>query len=231
MLFGLNYFAFPFVNDWEEDAFRLTTAGIITVVACIVVLITMALVLQPKEKRSQRFAIKQMVFSAAAMALATVTSAIKLFELPLGGSVTLFSMLFIVLVGYWYGPKTGIVTGFAYGLLQFLLDPVFYSIPQMIVDYPLAFGALGLSGFFSNKKHGLQIGYAAGVLGRLVFAYLSGLLFFASYAEGSGMGAPIYSLAYNGSYLGLEGGITLMALCIPALSNGLKYVKKMAVEA
>ena len=79
---------------------------------------------------------------------------IKLFHLPMGGSITLFSMLFIVLIGYWYGPEVGIMTSVAYGLLQFVIDPVFYSIPQLLVDYPLAFGALGLSGFFHDSKHG-----------------------------------------------------------------------------
>ena len=164
------------------------------------------------------------------MALAIVTSMLKIFELPFGGSITLFSMLFIVLIGYWYGPKAGLMTGFAYGLLQFVLDPIFYSIPQMFVDYPLAFGALGLSGFFSNKKYGLWIGYVVGILGRFVFSYLSGLLFFAAYAEGSGMSAPVYSLCYNGSYIGAEGIITLIVISIPPVTNGLKYIKKLTAE-
>lgn len=225
-----NFFAFPTVNDWEENVFQLTTPGIITVVVLIVALIALALILQPKERKNVRFTTKQLVFSAVALALAIVTSLLKVAEMPMGGSVTLFSMLFIVLIGYWYGPKAGLMTGFAYGLLQFLLEPVFYSIPQMIVDYPLAFGALGLSGFFSNKKHGLQIGYVAGVFGRFVFSFLSGLLFFASYAENAGMSAPIYSMAYNGSYLAAEGIVTLILLCIPAISNALRYVKRMATE-
>ncbi len=225
-----NFFAFPTVNSWEEDVFRLTTQGIIAAVVLMAALIALALLLQPKERKTKRYAAKQLVFSAMAMALAIVTSMIKLFEMPLGGSVTLLSMLFIVLIGFWYGPKAGIITGFAYGLLQFVLDPVFYSLPQMIVDYPLAFGALGLSGFFSGKKYGLQIGYAVGVLGRLAFAFLSGLLFFASYAEGTGMSAPVYSLVYNGSYLGMEGGITLVLLCMPAVSKGLASVRRMALD-
>ena len=225
-----NFFAFPTVNSWDEDVFQLTTQGIIAVVLLMVALIALALILQPKEKKGAHYSTKQLVFSAVAMALAMVTSMLKLFEMPLGGSVTLFSMLFIVLIGYWYGPKAGIMTGFAYGLLQFILDPVFYSVPQMIVDYPLAFGALGLSGFFSGKKYGLQIGYLVGVLGRLVFAFLSGLLFFAAYAEGTGMSAPVYSLAYNGSYLGMEGGITFVLLFVPAVSKGLGYVRKMALD-
>ena len=165
----MDFFAFPTINSWEEDVFQLTPAGIITVVILIAALIGLALLLQPKDIRSKKFSTRQLVFSSVAMALAIVTSMLKIFELPLGGSVTLFSMLFIVLIGYWYGPKAGLMTGFAYGLLQFVLDPVFYSIPQMIVDYPLAFGALGLSGFFSEKKYGLFLGYITGILGRFVF--------------------------------------------------------------
>ncbi len=222
------FFAFPTVNSWDENVFQLTPAGIITVVVLIALLIVLALILQPKEVKSRAFSTKQLVFSAIAMALALVTSMIKLFELPLGGSVTLLSMLFIVLIGYWYGPKAGLMTGFAYGLLQFIIEPVFYTIPQLIVDYPLAFGALGLSGFFSNRKHGLQLGYIAGILGRLVFAWLSGVIFFASYASSYNMSAPVYSLVYNGSYILAEGIITLIIISIPSVSKALAHVKQLA---
>ncbi len=108
--------------------------------------------------KSKGTAVKRLVFCAAGIALAMVTSFIKIYELPMGGSVTLLSMLFVTLIGYWYGARWGIITAIAYGLLQFIIDPYFYSLPQMLVDYPLAFGALGLSGFFSGKKYGLQIG-------------------------------------------------------------------------
>ena len=222
------FFAFPTVNSWDENVFQLTPAGIITVAVLIALLIVLALILQPKEVKSRAFSTKQLVFSAIAMALALVTSMIKLFELPLGGSVTLLSMLFIVLIGYWYGPKAGLMTGFAYGLLQFIIEPVFYTIPHLIVDYPLAFGALGLSGFFSNRKHGLQLGYIAGILGRLVFAWLSGVIFFASYASSYNMSAPVYSLVYNGSYIFAEGIITLIIISIPSVSKALAHVKQLA---
>lgn len=221
-------FAFSTTNSWDENVFQLTTTGIITVIVLILILIIFALILQPKERKSKTFSTKQLVFSAIAMALAIVTSMIKLFSMPLGGSVTLLSMLFITLIGYWYGSKAGLMTGFAYGLLQFVIEPVFYTIPQLIVDYPLAFGALGLSGFFSDKKHGLQIGYLVGILGRLVFAWLSGVIFFASYADGTGMSIPVYSLAYNGSYIFTEGIITLIIISIPSVSKALSHVKKIA---
>ena len=99
----------------------------------------------------QKMKTKYLVYAAVAIALAMVTSRIKLFSLPMGGEVTLLSMLFVVLVGYWYGPGPGFAAGAAYGLLQFVIEPYFFTIPQVIVDYPLAFGALGLSGFFHNS--------------------------------------------------------------------------------
>lgn len=173
---------------------------------------------------------KQLVFSAVALALASVASIIKPFSLPMGGSVTLFSMLFIVLIGYWYGPYVGLTAAVAYGLLQFIMGPYFYSIPQFFTDYPLAFGSLGLSGFFWKKKNGLIKGYIVGVLGRYFFAFLSGLLFFASYAKGSGMSAPIYSLVYNGSYLLTEGVITLIIISLPPVANALNKMKALAQE-
>lgn len=170
---------------------------------------------------------KKLVFSAMAIALALVTSYLKIIHLPMGGSVTLFSMFFICLIGYWYGPKVGIITGIAYGLLQFVIDPYVLSIPQVIIDYPLAFGALGLSGFFVNKKHGLQIGYIVGVLGRYFFAVLSGVIFFGMYAP-EGWNPIIYALAYNGSYLGAEGIITLVLLSLAPVANALGNIKVMA---
>lgn len=169
---------------------------------------------------------RKLVFSAVAVALAMITSMIKLIDMPMGGSVTLFSMLFITLIGYWYGAGTGILTGCAYGLLQFVIDPYILSIPQVLIDYPLAFGALGLAGLFHNRKFGLQIGYLIGVIGRFVFAILSGVIFFADYAP-EGMNPFVYSFLYNGSYLGAEAIITVIILALPPVAKALANVKTM----
>lgn len=224
------FFASPTVNSWDENVFQLTTTGIITVIVLMVLLILTAILLRQKKAHSVKVATKQLVFSGVAMALAIVTSEIKFARLPMGGSITLFSMLFIVLIGYWYGAKAGLLTGFAYGLLQFVLDPVFYSPIQLLVDYPLAFGALGLSGFFSGKKHGLLLGYIAGVIGRYFFAVLSGVVFFAHYAP-DGTPAMIYSLTYNATYIVPEAVVTLVLLAIPAVAKAMQRVKIMATEA
>lgn len=226
-----NFFAKP-TDVWGDDAVKLTTAGIFTIIAVIAVLIIIALLVhrrQSKEKEATaKLTTKQLVFSSAAIALAVITSMIKLFELPWGGSVTLLSMLFIVLIANWYGPYVGIMTGTAYGLLQFVMEPIFYTIPQMLIDYPLAFGALGLAGIFWKKKNGLIIGYLVGVLGRYVFAILSGVIFFAEYAW-DGWNPTLYSMAYNGSYLALEAAITIVVIALPPVAKALKQIKQMTV--
>lgn len=167
---------------------------------------------------------KKLVFSAAGIALGMVTSYIRIWKMPMGGSITLLSMLFICLIGYWYGPKYGLLTGFSYGILQFIVDPYMLSLPQVILDYPLAFGALGLSGFFTDKKYGLQIGYAVGVAGRFVCSLLSGVIFFASYAPES-MNPWVYSALYQGSYLGTEAVLTLIVISLPPVTKALNRVK------
>ena len=172
-------------------------------------------------------ATKKLVFSAMGIALALVTSYLKLWNMPMGGSVTLLSMLFISLIGYWFGAKYGIVTGAAFGLLQFIINPYMLSVPQVLLDYPLAFGALGLSGFFKNHRYGLRIGYIVGVFGRFIFSTLSGVIFFASYAP-EGMNPWVYSIVYQGSYLGAEALLTLAIISLPPVMKALKMVKIQA---
>ena len=222
----MSLFATKLVDDYGGTTYNLTGRGYGALVALMLLLLILACYITGGKTK---FKTKHLVFSAAAMALAMITSFLKLFEAPMGGSVTLFSMLFICCIGYWYGLRTGIMTGVAYGLLQLISDPYIISLPQMITDYLLAFGALGLSGIFCNKKNGLVKGYIVGVLGRYLFAFLSGLIFFGMYAEGSGMSASVYSLAYNGSYLGCEAAITLIVLAIPAVNRAFAKVKEMAV--
>lgn len=171
---------------------------------------------------------KQLATSGLAIALAIVISiVIKLPSLPNGGSVTLFSMLIISLVGYWYGLAAGMATAITYGILQFLIEPFFIHPMQVLLDYPLAFGALGLSGFFSNRKNGLVWGYIAGVLGRLLFHEVSGLIFYTTYATGmrENLAIIIGVLFYNASYVLTEGGLTLALLSIPSVRRMLERLR------
>lgn len=178
---------------------------------------------------SQKFivTVKQLAFCAMAIALGTILSNIKLYDFPWGGSITLLSMLIICLPGYWFGLGAGLLTGVAYGVLQLLVDPyVLYPI-QVVVDYLLAFGALGLSGLFAGSKHGLIKGYIAAILGRYVFAVISGWIFFGAYAW-EGWNPFVYSLVYNGIYIFAEAAITLIILAIPAIGKMFGQLKNMA---
>ena len=211
-----------------EDGYLLTTAGYAAFIILLAAALIGAVVLaKKKEKKEKKFSTRRLVFCAMAVALAMVTAVLKIFSFPFGGSITLFSMLFASLAGYFYGPATGILTGAAYGILQLIIEPYIYFPIQVLVDYPLAFGALGLSGFFCNAKHGLIKGYVAGILGRYVFAVLSGWLFFGAYAW-EGWDPLPYSLVYNGIYIFAEGILTVIILLIPAVSKGIKRMKVLA---
>ncbi len=226
----MSFFAKEIMDEEWGNYFELTGAGYGILIACMVALLLAACFLSGKTKEGKKIKLgtKQLVFSSMAMALAMVTSMIKLVDMPMGGSVTLFSMFFICLIGYWYGLKGGLMTAVAYGFLQLIVDPYIISIPQMLTDYIFAFGALGLSGIFSKSRYGLLKGYVAGVLGRYFFTFLSGMIFFGSYASSYNMTAPVYSLVYNGSYIGLEALFTLMLAALPPVSRGLDRVRKMA---
>lgn len=216
-----------FVSNVEGELL-LTQAGKIATAVILAVLLAAAVILAVKRgDKKKSMGTRQLVFCAMAMALATVTSMMKVFSFPFGGSVTLCSMLFISLIGYIYGPGTGILTGLAYGVLQFLIEPYIYSPMQVLVDYPLAFGALGLSGFFANAKFGLVKGYLLGVVGRYIFAVISGWIFFGEYAW-EGWNALPYSMVYNACYIFAEAAVTVIILMIPAVSKALARVKVMA---
>ena len=224
----MSFFATEVTDEWGTS-YQLTTAGFtVLVIAMIAVLLIGCAIFGGKKK----FSTRQLAFSAMAIALAFATSFLKIIHMPMGGSVTLFSMLFIVLIGYWYGLGAGLTAATAYGILQLVIDPYIISVPQMLVDYVFAFGALGLSGIFSKSKfkYNLVLCYISGVLGRYFFAFLSGWIFFATYTPEFFNSAVVYSLAYNGAYLGLEALITLILLALPPVNKALAYVKTLAVK-
>lgn len=210
----------------------LTDAGYALTIVAGIILFLAASYFAGKHSAKKRMSTKQLVFCAAAMALAFITSYIKIWNMPWGGSVTLCSMLFIVLVANWYGAGTGIFVGLAYGILQFIQEPYVLSFFQVCCDYILAFAALGVAGFFAKKKHGLLKGYIAAVLARGAFHALGGYLYWMDYMPENFPQSlkSIYPIAYNYSYLLAEAVITIVLISIPAVAKGLNRVKQNAVE-
>ena len=210
----------------------LTTAGYAVCIVIGAALFIAALIFAGRVSDKKRMGTKQLVFCAMAMALAFITSYIKIFNMPWGGSVTLCSMLFIVLVGNWYGPKTGVLVGLVYGILQFIQEPYVLSFFQVCCDYVLAFAALGVAGFFAKSKNGLIKGYIAAVIARGAFHALGGYLYWMDYMPENFPRAlsSVYPILYNYSFLLAEGLITVIIICIPAVVKGLNRVKRIALE-
>lgn len=210
----------------------LTSAGYITCIAVGIAVFALAIFFAGKSSGKKRIATKQLVFCGIAMALAFITSYMKIFEMPWGGSVTLCSMLFIVLIANWYGVKAGILVGLAYSVLQFIQEPFVLSFFQVCCDYFLAFAALGVAGFFAGSSNGLVKGYIAAVFARGAFHALGGYLYWMSYMPENFPQSlkSIYPIAYNYSYLLTEGVITIILISIPAVAKALNQVKRMALS-
>ncbi len=174
--------------------------------------------------------IQNLTLGGIMVALATVLSFLKAFDLPYGGSVTLCSMLPIMFYGYRCGPKWGVAAGFVFSVLQLLfgLDDLkgisaLMVVGSILLDYLAAFTVLGLAGMFRGRLKRDSAAFTLGCLvtGLLRYAcsFLSGWLLWAQFmsmgdmqdfialfipglagASGTAL-AVAYSLIYNGSYM------------------------------
>ncbi len=147
---------------------------------------------------------------AVIIAMAVVCSFIKVWEMPQGGSVSL-TMIPILFIAQKRGPLTGIIAGSIYGVLSALISGVLYHPASLLLDYILAFGALGIAGFFKSSTTNIVIGSTLGVGGRFISSLISGAVLFAEYAP-DGQNPWIYSLIYQATYLIPELIISLTVL-------------------
>ena len=226
-----------FVASEEGGAwYSLTRSGTVTlIVLSLILLVAIGFGKNGSEKERQKvFNVKQLTFSGIAIALSFVLSYVKLLHMPWGGSVTLCSMLFVSLIGYWYGIEAGLTAGFIYGILQFIqgggsyiLDPL-----QTCLDYFLAFTALGLTGCFRKlKKFPFETGYIVAVLARGALHSIGGYLYWMDYMPDNfpERFSAVYPIAYNYAYLIPEMIITLIVISLPPVKKALARVKSMAV--
>lgn len=202
-----------FMSGEVLQSFFESVLGQITTVAVIFLLLI--LVMRTNEKKND---VSVLVKTAILLAIAFVLNHITLYRMPQGGSVTAFSMFAIFLVSYLFGPRQGVLAGMAYGLIDLVLAPYVIHPMQIFMDYPLAFGALGIGGLLRNQKHGMIAGYLVGVLGRYLVVVLSGIIFWGEYAA-EGFNAVSWSFFYNMTYILPEAIVTVAILMIPQLRN------------
>jgi len=167
------------------------------------------------------------------LALAVVLGTLKLWQMPQGGSVSL-GMLPIFVLALRRGPLVGTAAGALSGVLALIVEPPFIVHPiQFLLDYPLASAAVGLAGVTASVWHrsvtkskgtggryasvvrGLYMavipGIALGSILRYVLHVISGVVYFAEYAEGQPVLA--YSAAYN-SYVLVSAVLCAVAACL-----------------
>lgn len=179
------------------------------------------ILLSGKQKKTDT---KVLVVSAVLIALSIALNQIVLFRMPQGGSITAFSMLPVIVCGYLFGVRRGMMAGMCVGFLDLMFNPYVIHPLQMILDYPMAFGALGFAGLVSNKKFGLPLGLLIGVFGRYLCATLSGVVFFGEYTP-EGFPVLLWSLYYNLTYLGVEGLLALVVVSLPTVGSMMKRIK------
>lgn len=168
-----------------------------------------------------------LVECAILIAMAFVLGFIKIIDMPYGGSVTAASMVPVIIAGYRHGLKWGVITGFAYSLLQLLtgLESVSYAtsstaaVAIIMLDYIVAFTVLGLLGIFKRNKHQtsvLILGSFAVCFLRFICHVITGCTVWAGVSIPTADGA-VYSLIYNAAYMIPETVVTVYVIAL--LSN------------
>lgn len=217
----------PTKSDESEKYKPLSNWGIYGFSVLLVVSVAVLTIIFSKNEEEQS-STKSIAYAGICIALSFGLSFIKLFSLPQGGSITLGSMLPVLIYSYLCGAKKGIMVGIIYGALQFIQSPQLYHPMQVILDYPIAFGVLGLCGItkdFKIKRDLVKfiIGCVIAVTFRYCSHFLSGYYVFSSWAM-EGYSALTWSLVYN-LYVIVELAVVL-ALSVPLFSSK-GFVKAM----
>jgi thiamine transporter len=145
-----------------------------------------------------RILAEMVVFIALANVLYLISKFyLPFLHLPQGGSITIASMVPLLWFALRRGLRWGVEAGIVYGLVHMAIFGEIYHPIQILLDYPLAFGALGLAGAF--QKHSV-FGVEVAMLGRFICHFISGVVFFGQYAW-KGWNVIAYSAAYNATYL------------------------------
>lgn len=149
--------------------------------------------------------IQMLVEIAVMVAFAFVLSLFRVGRLPQGGSISL-QMLPIFVIALKWGGVSGVVAGLLFSGVKLINDPTIVHPMQAILDYPLAFAAIGVAGFLKEKPLAAIV---VGGMSRFFFHFLAGVVFFGAYAP-EGQSVLAYSIIYNMTYMGPEILIALL---------------------
>lgn len=200
-------FTLPTITDWISDTvehyFAPLNSAVYYILTAVLVLAIIALGLTFGKDEGTASETKNLAYAGVCIALSFALSYVKFFSVPGGGSATLASMLPLMLYAYIFGARKGLFAGVIYGVLQFIQNPSVYEPMQVLIDYPIAFSALGLAGIAKNfrfLKGNMIAEFVVGMTIACLFRYfahvISGYFVFYVYAP-EGMNFLAYSLLAN----------------------------------
>ena len=209
-----------------ESDYKPESPIIYYVLTAVLVAIMSGIILIFGKKQGKTHSTRSITYAAVCIALSYAFSYIKFFSMPQGGSITFASLLPLMIYAYMFGVRKGVACGIVYGLMQFLQSPQAYEPIQILIDYPIAFGFIGIAGTFrgmfgkSNAHRLLEfsVGATVAVLFRYFSHILSGACVFYSWMPDTYTNPWIYSIAYN-SYVLVDLAIALFAGIFILLSN------------
>lgn len=221
----------PTVDEWYEP---INNQGALFIILTLILTAAIAVIALMGDKQAD-FDTKALSYGAVCVALSFALSYVKFFSMPQGGSVTFASLLPLALYSYMFGTRRGVIVGVVYGLMQFVQSPQFYQPVQVLIDYPIAFGAIGVAGIarkFAFLKGNVIaefcVGTAIAVALRYLAHTLSGYFVFYSWAPiDDGYTALTWTLVYN-LYVLVDLAIVLAMGSFALSSKNLRALVKTA---
>ena len=218
-------------SEWYPS---LSTTGLVVSMVIGILILGVAFFFGKKATFSDT---RSIVYGAIAIAMSFALSYARFIHLPQGGSVTFASLLPLMIYCCMFGTRRGIVVCLIYGCLQALQDTYIIHPVQFLLDYPLAFGMIGVSGFFCERtplKKNKLIAFIVGAVIAVVLRYAchicSGVFAFADYADLETYDTAIaYSFAYN-SFTIVDLAIDLAAGILLLLSPAFRRQMDLAVQ-
>ncbi len=229
-------------NASGEAGDALSDVGLyISAGALIVALVALAFF---ADRSDRPFDTRTITFAAVCVALSFALSYVRLFKMPMGGSITFASMLPLMLFAFMFGSRKGVLVGAIYGVLQAIQDPWIIHPAQFVLDYLAAFAGIGLAGcirdlglFKTNIRAQFALGAAVACLFRMLGHYFAGVYAFGMYGEGfaTEYGMPLlaneyfYSFVYQCMYLIPELAIVVaVGMFVFASANFRKQIQTYA---
>lgn len=160
--------------------------------------------------RRVRLTTSMIVTIALMLAMTVILHQFRLYHMPQGGSVTLGAMVPLLFLTYRYGAGIGCLAGFVYGMINLMQDAFIVHPLQVLFDYPLPYMALAIAAAVPGR---IYLGAALAFVARFLCHYISGVVFFGSYAPPD-TSPYLYSLVFNATYLVPEAVICLLLLRI-----------------